>query len=386
MGNRNGSVAVSRDQVLAYRAAAQDLEEARADPLDCAVLDTGVRDSPPGRTAAAALCVRSAPRQVGPAAVTVDAVRGEPHVHRAADLGLLRAALRWDDVADLDGLDQLDGVDLGSAVDAVAEAMRAVCADGTPRQKDELRAAVTALLDDRFTPWCVTCRTRHVHNGVFGYATLPAGLRIDPRIGKKTPRFWYVPLETDPGPVPDPTAARRELVRRYLHLVGPAGHTDLAGWLGILPAAARRLLDDLDDELVPVTVADWSGVVHAADLDALVDAPPPRQVRLLPSYDPLLDLAVRELTVPDVAIRPDVWPGGRRPGVLLVRGEVAGRLSGRVCRDSTTLFVTPFRPLADADRVAITAQAALVAELLGVAESTVRYEDDPFGVTRSGAK
>jgi hypothetical protein len=233
-------VRIDPDRVVAYRVAVQDLECRRADAVDCAVLDLGVLDRPPGRSARIALHARSVPGPGRPGIVTVHSIRGEMRVHRTADLALYLAALRPDQEA--------------ATVDGLAAAMRAVTADGTPRTREELAAAVPACDD-----------------ALFRYATLRAGLRIDttpPR--KKTPRYWYVPLESDPGRLPDPAEARHEVVRRFLRLHGAVTDRDLATWLGVAEPTARELLAAQD--VLPVDVAGRPVFVHAGDLDAVRDA------------------------------------------------------------------------------------------------------------------
>lgn len=98
---------VSRAEVLAYRAAAHDLEQPAALPATCGVLDVGVQDTPAGTTAHPALAARSmSTDDEGPTLrrglVLVHSLRGAMHVHRSCDLGLLATALRPDDAADGD--------------------------------------------------------------------------------------------------------------------------------------------------------------------------------------------------------------------------------------------------------------------------------------------
>ena len=318
--------------MVAYRMAVQDLDRRRADAVDCAVLDLGVLDRPPGRSARAALHARSVPGPGRPGIVTVHSIRGEIRLHRAADLALYLAAVRTDQEP--------------ATVDGLAAAMRAVTADGTPRTRDELAAAVPACDDTTFR-----------------YATSRAGLRIDttpPR--KKTPRYWYVPLESDPGPLPDPAEARHEVVRRFLRLRGAVTDRDLATWLGVPEPTARALLAGQD--VIPVDVAGRPVFVHAGDLDAVRDAPPPTATRLLAPHDPLTELA-------------GMPRDPSHPGTLLIRGAVAGGIRLKLCKDDITVGVLAHTDLSPADRAAISAEAAIVAEHLGVPAARVRYDDAP---------
>lgn len=332
----------TRAQVLGYRVAAQHLERPRGD----GVLAAGVSDNPPGRTAHVALRVRFTEADPTGLAV-VHSMRGAPHLHPIEDVPLVAAALRIDDLGDLakQHFGPFDpGVPFATALDEVASAMRAAMADGEPRTKGELSTALSEVVDERLRPWCGTCEAHHVHDALFRYATLQAGLAIVPQ---DSGPFRYVPVPL--GPV-DPPEARRELVRRFLRLCGPARPATLAGWLALTPAAARRWFVDV----VPVTVDGLRLWLSSEDLASLRAAEPARETVLLPPYDPYTELADRELLVPDRRQRGAVWRAVANPGVLVVRGEIAGVWRQR----RSTATVQPFRTLTAAERRAIGTRAA----------------------------
>ncbi|TMQ89773.1 winged helix DNA-binding domain-containing protein, partial [Actinomadura soli] len=176
--------AVSRAQVVAFRYAAHDLDPA-APGNGGTVLATGLQDYPPGRSATLALRLRtSAP----PPSVLVHSIRGAMHLHHAADLPRLAAALRIEDVRDLPpqsigpfGAELAGhGIAFGSALDEIAAAMRAaVVPDGRSLTKGELSGTVSPEVDRRLTPWCEGCGAAHVHDQLFRHATLQAGLAIE---------------------------------------------------------------------------------------------------------------------------------------------------------------------------------------------------------------
>jgi hypothetical protein len=332
----------TRAQVLGYRVAAQHLER----PRGAGVLAAGVSDNPPGRTAHVALRVRSTGADPTGLAV-VHSVRAAPHLHPVDDLPLLAAALRIDDLRELarQHFGPFDpGMPFPAALDAVASGMRSVVADGQPRAKGELSTALNEVVDERLRPWCGTCEAHHVHDALFRYATLQAGLVIVPR---DSGPFRYVPRSFRPA---DPAASRRELVRRFLRLCGPARPQTLAGWLALTPAAARRWLVDV----VPVTVDGLRLSLLPEEVDAVRSAEPARETVLLPPYDPYTELADRELLVPDRRQRGAVWRAVANPGVLVVRGEIAGTWRQR----RSTATVQPFRKLTAAERRAVGARAA----------------------------
>jgi Winged helix DNA-binding domain len=377
---------VDRAQVLAYRVAAQDLDRPVAEADRLGVVGLGVQDTPPG-SALLALLARTAPaasaglegrlRGGGPLALVLGA-RGAPHVHRAADLGLLTAALRPVDTADTvarvggfgPGL-QSSGIDGLAALDEVVAAMRAVVG-GRPVSKPDLSTALNERVDERLRPWCERCRSAHVADALFRMAALPAGLRLDP---DQTAPVVFLP--PDPGQargVPDPARARAELVRRYLRVLGPATPADLAGWLGTTPAVARGALDLVAGELAAVKVDGRLGWLLERDLDALRAAPAPAGVRLLPPNDPYL-ASDRDLLAGDRDLRRRVWRSVGAPGVVLVRGELAGTWRHRRAGRRLAVTVTLARRLPAADRRLLAAEADGVAAARGLNRADLQVEE-----------
>jgi hypothetical protein len=344
---------LSRGAALAYRAAAHQLDPPAATAGELTVLAVGVQDTPPGTTAHLAMRARL------PVAADLDArglalvhsVRGTMHVHRRADLPLLAAALRPDDAGDL--LREAHGsffteaaaagLPVGEALDAVSAAMADVMGDREPRTKGELSTALNAVVDRRLRPWCAGCGVAHVHDGLFRLATLPAGLVLRRHDGETV--FHLTKLRTvEPGP------ARRELLRRFLRLAGPAHHRMLGAWLGITPAAAKRRWAESADDPVPVSVDGTGYAMHPDDLKvarrATAKAEPTKTAHLLPAYDPLLALADRALLVPDAADRRKLWRATANPGAVLIGGEIRGTWRRR----RGELTVEPLGALTAAER------------------------------------
>ncbi len=376
---------MTREQVLAYRAAVSDLTVRVADPADCAVLDTGVQDTPFGVGASRALLCRVAPdsREVlrrladeGRLAV-MHSVRGTMHLHRVADAGLLAAALRPGDAAELAVSQQgtffaelrRQGMSAGEALDEVAVAIGTVMADGEPRTKGELSSAVTPLVDRRLPRWCDGCGVLHVHDGLFRYATLSALLALVP--GSDGARFRRLP---GPVSVPGRQDARRVLVRRFLRACGPAGPPQLAAWLGVSISTARDMwrLVVPDADAVAVDAAGKLGWMHRNDIPVAVAAPRPPRLRLIPPYDPITEIADREFTIPDPGDRKLVWRAAANPGVLLRRGECAGVWRAQAMARRLVVTVRPFGDLGAAEVDAAVADAEAMADLVGLAGARVR--------------
>ena len=381
-------IALSRKQVLAYRAAVHQIETPEPDPARAAALTAGVRDNGSRRELRMVLRARVAPDAAPAIAPLVDGdalalahtVRGALHVHPRGDLPLFAAAIRWREAGELAAASfgplagelAAAGIRFDVAVDDVAAAMRAVMADGMPRGKGVLSGAITPALDRRLAPWCEGCGVFHAQDALFRYATLQAGLSLDADLN-----FVVSAAPAGRGSTagPEPDASRREIVRRFLHLCGPATKHRLAAWLAITPAAAQRLLDDQPDR-VKVTVDGKPAWANAADLDALESAPPPRAARLLPPYDPLTELADRELLVPDPARRKAVWRATANPGAVVWRGEIVATARLMVCRDRLKVTVGPVRPLDRTARRAIEGEAAALAGFLGRPRADTKFDGD----------
>lgn len=241
---------VGRGAVIAYRAAVHGLAGPASSSADV-LLDAGVQDYPTGASARLALRLRG--RDGG--GVLVHGVRAAGHLHHADDLGLLAGALRIDDGNDLarpsiGPFGSEIGTGFGTAVDEVAGAMRMVMSDGVARIKGELSGAVTPHVDRRLAPWCQGCGVHHVHDALFRYASLQAGLTIE----VETSRLWRFLPPADYERA-DTDVARAELVRRFLRLAGPAAPARLADWLALTPAAGRRWWELVAGELEQVDVA-----------------------------------------------------------------------------------------------------------------------------------
>lgn len=357
---------LTRAQVLAHRAAAGGLSGPGS------ALPTGVQDHPTGVTARLAVALRG-DRDDG---VLVHSVRAATHLHRASDLGLLAAALRVDDGADLArqaigpfGAEL--GAGFGAAVDEVTAAMRDVMADGAARTKGELSGAVSPRVDPRLAPWCQGCGVHHVQDALFRYATLQARLVIE----VESPKVFRFRVAGDGPPDADAAAARAELVRRFLHAAGPVRPAHLAAWLSLTPVAAKRWWAQV--ESAEVEVDGRRGSILAADEPALASAPEPDRLRLLGPYDPLTELADREFLVPDTAARRRVWAAAANPGIVLCDGEVAGTWRRRTARGRLVLTATPFGALPSrwTDDDGVRRDAEVIGRSFGAEEVVVETAD-----------
>jgi len=310
------------DRVLAYRVAAGGLA-ARERSLAEVAGSFGVQDSPPG-AALAAMAARSdeagrleaslATREL----VAVPNPRTAVAILPAADVATYLTALQPPDERALETvLLRAAPGDFEAAreyaVAAVGEAL-----DGRVLSRDALHEELRGRLPDELLPWCEGCQSHHARRGLLTVAALAGRLCVAGREGRQ-PAFARTDQWTALEPA-EPRAAQAELVRRYLHHLGPSDHRDLAAWAGIAPAHAKALLATVEDELERVD----GGFLLASDVAAFEDPPAARGVRLLGAGDPLLVARDRQHLIADEAVRKRLFRPLGSPGLVLGDGRPAG--------------------------------------------------------------
>jgi hypothetical protein len=361
----------TRDQVLAYRAAAQGLHrEATGGPAELAIVDLGVQDTPAG-SAAMALAVRGAPLDgelEDGRLVTTWSVRGAPHIHRAEELvWWSRAVWPWSDVDALARLHtgaspmKAAGMSGHEALRYVAEQLARIVT--APMPKGEASTALTPHLPAQLTVACRSCEATHVMESVWRCAVLPAGFTFVP--GTRTVTFQPVPGW--PGP-PAATEDEATLFATYLRLHGPARPAEVAAFIGTTTSEVKGRWPDTLVEVEVDGTRRWA----PADVVPLLSTPPdPPSLRLLPPLDPWLQARDREFVVPDAEVRSLMWPILGRPGAVLVRGEVAGRWRARKQGRRLALTVEPFVTLPRSVAHHLDDEAQLVAQARGCASASV---------------
>ncbi len=190
-----------------------------------------------------------------------------------------------------------------------------------------------------------------VHPNALRYAA-PTGRVLIDWDGARQPTIWTIP-----APEMDPDEAARELLRRYLHILGPGNPVSFSDWAGITSTRAGSVFESLTSELVPVATPVGDGWILNSDEDEfLVDSDTTGAARLLPSGDVyyLLQGAERELLVPNAELRPRLWTSRVWPGALLLDGEIVG--TWRRARENVTL--EPWKRLSSTDRQRLAAEAA----------------------------
>jgi len=368
---------LSAAQVVARRVAVQDLDRSATDAADLAGWSLGFQDSPAGSAAESlAARLRGAASAVpdladGRRFTTIWATRGAPLVlPRGAVAAFAGASTPVDDadaVHRLAGNGQTlrkAGVDSREAIRTTATALREVVTG--PTTKGEASKAVTPMLPDGYSAWCRGCDATHVGEQLMRLAGLAGGLRLVPGESPAT----LAPIAGWDLPPAEPVGAT-ELVGAYLHLLGPATHTQVGAFFGTTGAAVRSLWPE---GAVTVTVDGRKAWALDEDLDQLGDPPTPDLVRLLPRSDPWLLARDREVVVPDAARRKALWPMIGWPGAVLVDGEVVATWRTKANGTKLTVAVQAFDLISRGRRSAIESEAADVAALRNRELTEVTFE------------
>ena len=268
-------------------------------------------------------------------------VRGTLHLLAADDapavLSLLGAARTWDK-----GSWQREFA-TAAQMTALEAAVRDVLGGGAVLGRDELVAALidhsteTGLAEALRSGWGAVLKPL-AWQGLLCHA--PAdGARVAFTSPAHAVPDW-------PG-LPDPDTAARTVVPAYLGAYGPASPATFDAWLmrGATPKARLRrwfaeMVEDGTLSLVDVEGSD-EGALHArtADLDALADAPPAPELRLVGAFDQyVLGPGTNDPRIVPPEHRRDVSrAAGWIAPVVLERGRVVGTWSVE-----DDLPVTPF--------------------------------------------
>jgi Winged helix DNA-binding domain len=310
------------DRVLAYRVVAQGLA-ARERTLAEVAASFGVQDSPPG-AALTAMAARSEDAGALEAALAARELVAVPNprtavaILPAADVATYLTALQPPDERALETvLLRAAPGDFEAArehaVTAVGEAL-----DGRVLSRDALHEELRGRLPAELLPWCEGCQSHHARRGLLTVAALAGRLCVAGREGRQ-PAFARTDQWTALEPA-DPRAAQAQLVRRYLHHLGPSDHRGLAAWAGIAPSHAKALVATVEDELERVD----GGFLLASDVATFEHPPAARGVRLLGAGDPLLVARDREHLIADEAVRRRLFRPIGSPGLVLSDGRPAG--------------------------------------------------------------
>ncbi len=238
-----------------------------------------------------------------------------------------------------------------AAADVAVFSLGRLPEEGAKRRfAEEMAARLHALLDGRRMTYGEAGRALGVNPNALRYAS-PTGTVLIRWDGARQPVVWTVPR-----PEVDPREARLELVRRYLHIFGPATPEAFAKWAGIRPPRAVAAFDALAASLTEVRTPIGDAWILTSDEPAFqAPAGPVARARLLPSGDSyfLLQGPDRDLLVEDTARGAELWTPRVWPGAVLVEGEVVGTWR----RAQADVTIELWRPLTRPARDAVEAEA-----------------------------
>jgi Winged helix DNA-binding domain len=324
---------ISREQALAFRVHAQQLDRDGGTLDDTAVLDLGVQDTGPDG-ARWALALRGLADVPDDDVALAWTLRGAPHLYRRADLAAVASATWPFSDADaakriFDAAKPLKAAGIGTleALDTVATAMRDIVRE--PTVKGEMSRRLTERMPEPYLRYCRPCEATHVHEQPFRLAALHAGLELEP--GTSPPVLRPVPGLAPAVDVPE----RLDVVRGCLRLLGPTSPKHVAGYLD---APVREVQGRWPADAVEVAVDGEKRWVLEDDVDAF-DRPAPDGLRLLASFDLFLQARDRDLLVPDTAAAKDLWRILGRPGAVLAGAEIVGTWRARKSGASTSVTV-----------------------------------------------
>ena len=136
-----------------------------------------------------------------------------------------------------------------------------------------------------------------------------------------------------------------ELARRFLHAYGPATPRAFADCLGSAPAQAKRLWQEIEAELGPVTAAGKKAFILQSDRESFRCADTEEALLLLGPHDPYLDIRDRAILLEDTAAQRQVWRTVGNPGVILKGGKIIGIWKTRTQRENLSVSTTLWEPL-----------------------------------------
>ena len=158
-----------------------------------------------------------------------------------------------------------------------------------------------------------------------------------------------------------------ELARRFLHAYGPATPRTFAEWLGSTPAQAKRLWQQIEEELEPVTAAGKKAFILQADRESFRCADTEEALLRLGPHDPYLDIRDRAILLEDTAAQRQVWRTVGNPGVILKGGKIIGIWKTRTQREKLSVTTTLWEPLSSPEQRELERQMEGYASFRGLA-------------------
>ncbi|MDN5789987.1 MAG: winged helix DNA-binding domain-containing protein [Micrococcales bacterium] len=371
------SVTATREQVLAHRVRAQQLDRETGTLTDTAVLDLGAQDTGPDG-GSWALAIRGLPKAeaVADDLVLLWTLRGAPHFYRRDDVpSVLAAVAPWSDrdaakrIFDASKPLRAKGIGTLDALDTVAAAMRSVVSE--PMVKGE----VSARLGEPYVRFCRPCNSTHLYEQTFRLGATRAGLELEPGTSPPVLRpIVGLDRDSEGGREPAgamPADAAHDVVRGYLRFFGPATAKHVAAFVD---APLAEVKAHWPSDVIEVQVDGDPRSMVEGDLERLL-ADPLRitegNTRLLGPYDLLLQARDRELMIADPARRKALWPVLGRPGAVVEAGEIVGMWRPRAAGQRLTVTVETWAAAGAARRRRVEHEAERLAAHRGLSLKAV---------------
>ena len=213
--------------------------------------------------------------------------------------------------------------------------------EGRLLTRDALAAEVAAALGD--APFAAKIAASS-WGTVLKPAAFTGRLCFGPNAGSRVqftnPKTW-LPAS---APATDPSAATREVTRRFLRAYAPATHHDFARWWAGAMATIRLWVKALGDEVRSVDVDGTQAWMLGSDARAVRRISPARSVRLLPAFDPyVIGASLHAERLMPGRFRPRVFrPQGWVSPVLLVGGRMEGVWRHEIVGNRVRVVIEPF--------------------------------------------
>jgi hypothetical protein len=164
----------------------------------------------------------------------------------------------------------------------------------------------------------------------------------------------------------DPSESLVEMARRFLAAHGPASREDFARYWHLTSAHTRKLFEAV--RAVAVEVEGTPRWMLPGDVEVAASSGATRSVRLLPAFDQFVigASAHAELLMPGPFRARVFRPQGWVSPVLLVGGTMAGVWRAERSGKALAVRIEPFQSLGPGVRRAAAAEAANLAEFLGL--------------------
>ena len=207
-------------------------------------------------------------------------MRGTLHLLAAEEFPIFVNALRRSGLREVQRWLGRYGIGVGELATTTETIVNAL-ANG-PLTRRALSEQVIAELGAKARQWI-----EHSWGGVVKHAALQGLVCYGPHHGREITFVRTDQWLSGSKSTMSEAESKRYVVRKYLHVYGPARIKDFAGWTGMQMKEARPIFEELQPEIMSVDVAGESLHALQRDVDAIYAEPNGKQaILLLPGFDP----------------------------------------------------------------------------------------------------